>query len=132
MGSGDVQRHCEIAKEFNLHTSRPVLSDIHDTLISGARAQESESLDASLRLLALNVVDMANVKGMTIGDLGNNRVHFWQQTDKVGRLQIRDLTERTSINSHTEFNSLGQDFPGSPLAKTLPSNTGGVGSIPGQ
>ena len=36
------------------------------------------------------------------------------------------------MDSHTESNSLGQDFPGSPLTKTLPSNTGGVGSIPGQ
>lgn len=88
LGNGDVQRHCEIAKEFNLHTSRPVLSDTHDTLISGARAQESESSDAALRFLALNVVNMANAKGTKTGDLESNRVHFWQQTDKVGRLQI--------------------------------------------
>ena len=26
----------------------------------------------------------------------------------------------------------GWDFPGSPVVKTLPSNAGGVGSIPGQ
>lgn len=88
LGNGDVQRHCEIAKEFNLHTSRPVLSDTHATLISGARAQKSESSDAALRFLALNVVNMANVKDTATGDLESNRVPFWQQTDKVGRLQI--------------------------------------------
>ncbi|MXQ88357.1 hypothetical protein E5288_WYG021390 [Bos mutus] len=50
-------------------------------------AQESESSDAALRFLALNVVNMANVKDMTIGDLESNRVHFRQQTDKVNELQ---------------------------------------------
>ena len=28
--------------------------------------------------------------------------------------------------------NVGRDFPGGPVVKTLPSNAGGVGSIPGQ
>ena len=36
------------------------------------------------------------------------------------------------VNIHVNKNPAGDDFPGSPMVKTLPSNAGGAGLIPGQ
>ena len=36
------------------------------------------------------------------------------------------------MNIHVNKNPAGDDFPGSPMVKTLPSNAGGAGLIPGQ
>ena len=40
----------------------------------------------------------------------------------------RDLEKYKS----NKYKSLQMDFPGGPVVKTLPSNAGGVGSIPGR
>ena len=51
-----------------------------------------------------------------------------QQKKEIDNLNGSTFT--TEIESM--MNSFPQDFPGSPVVKTLPSNAGGVGSIPGQ
>ena len=42
------------------------------------------------------------------------------------------LVEQSENEGKAQVENTDQDFPGGPVVKTLPSNAGGAGSIPGQ
>ena len=47
-------------------------------------------------------------------------------------LYIGPFNIHTKFEAKTEVKNTCGDFPGGPVVKTLPSNAGGAGSIPGQ
>ena len=53
---------------------------------------------------------------------------FFNKKQTVGRLMLSDLK---SYYKMIIINTLRQDFPRGPVVKTLPSNAGAMGSIPG-
>jgi len=52
--------------------------------------------------------------------------------ENPGSYSPLDTTEQLSVSLYTELDSKFRDFPNSPVVWILPSNAGGVDSIPGQ